>query len=66
MDRAPEAEKLDALPVGLAPGAKLIRPVAKGAVISWQDVQLDESSTVVKLRRQQDARPQQRRGDGRN
>ena len=66
MDRAPEAEKLDALPVGLAPGAKLIRPVAKGAVISWQDVQLDESSTVVKLRRQQDAPPQQRRGGERN
>ena len=55
MDRAAEARSLDALPVGLAPGAKVIVPVKKGAVIRWADVKLDESSTVVKLRRQQDA-----------
>jgi predicted homoserine dehydrogenase-like protein len=55
MDRAEEAVKLRALPVGLAPGAKVVRPVRKGAVIAWGDVRLDESSTVVKLRRQQDA-----------
>lgn len=55
MDRAEVVRQLKALPVGLAPGAKLIRPVATGAVITWDDVQLDESSTVVKLRRQQDA-----------
>lgn len=55
MDRAEEARKLDALPVGLAPGAKLVRRVRKGAVIAWTDVRLDESCTVVKLRREQDA-----------
>jgi len=55
MDRADEAKRLDALPVGLAPGAKVVKPVSKGAVIAWSDVQLDESSMVVKLRRQQDA-----------
>ena len=55
MDRAEEARKLDALPVGLAPGAKVVRRVAKGAVIAWADVKLDESSTVVKLRHEQDA-----------
>jgi predicted homoserine dehydrogenase-like protein len=55
MDRAEEAKKLDALPVGLAPGAKMVKAVGKGALITWADVQLDESSTVVKLRRQQDA-----------
>jgi len=55
MERADEARKLDALPVGLAPGAKVVRRVAQGAVVTWADVRLDEASTVVRLRRQQDA-----------
>ena len=55
MDRAEEARKLNALPVGLAPGARVARPLAAGAILTWQDVQLDEGSTVVKLRRRQDA-----------
>jgi predicted homoserine dehydrogenase-like protein len=54
IDRAEVARGLDALPVGLAPGAGVVRPVAAGAIITWEDVQLDEASTVVKLRRQQD------------
>lgn len=55
MDRAEVARELNALPVGLAPGAKVIRRVAQGEVVTWDDIELDESSTVVKLRRQQDA-----------
>jgi len=55
MDRAEVAAQLGALPVGLAPGARLVKAVRRGSVVSWSDVQLDESSTVVKLRRQQDA-----------
>jgi predicted homoserine dehydrogenase-like protein len=55
MDKAGEAAALRALPVGLAPGAKMVRPARKGEVISWDHVRLDELSTVVKLRRQQDA-----------
>jgi predicted homoserine dehydrogenase-like protein len=55
MDRAQEVAELDALPVGLAPGAKVTRPVDKGDVVTWNDVQLDESSTLVRLRRQQGA-----------
>lgn len=55
MDRAEEARALNALPVGLALGAKVARPVASGAIVTWDDVALDESSAVVKLRRQQDA-----------
>jgi predicted homoserine dehydrogenase-like protein len=54
MDEAPAVRALNALPVGLAPGARLTRPVPAGRVLNWDDVQLDESSTVVKLRRQQD------------
>jgi len=55
MDTFIEANRLDALPVGLAPGAKMVRPVLEGEIITWDDVQLDEQSTVTKLRRQQDA-----------
>ena len=55
IDRAEVARDLKALPVGLAPGAMVIRPVARGEVVTWEDVELDEDSTVVKLRRQQDA-----------
>jgi predicted homoserine dehydrogenase-like protein len=54
MDEAPAVRALNALPVGLAPGARLTRPVPAGRVLNWGDVQLDESSTVVKLRRLQD------------
>lgn len=54
MDRAEVIRESRALPVGLAPGAQVVRPVAAGAVITWEDVKLDEASTVVKLRRQQD------------
>jgi predicted homoserine dehydrogenase-like protein len=32
-----------------------VRAVAEGEVVTWQDVALDEESTVVRLRRQQDA-----------
>lgn len=56
MDRAEEAKRLNALPVGLAPGAKVAKPVLRGEIVTWSDVELDEESTVVKLRRQQDAR----------
>jgi predicted homoserine dehydrogenase-like protein len=55
MDRAEEARALNALPVGLAPGAEVLRPVKSGEIVTWNDVKLDENSVVVKLRRQQDA-----------
>jgi predicted homoserine dehydrogenase-like protein len=55
MDRAAEAMRAEALPVGLAPGARLKHRVWKGKIITWDDVELDEASSVVKLRRIQDA-----------
>ncbi len=54
MDLAEEARRLRALPVGLAPGAVVRRPVAGGQVVAWDDVTVDESSLLVQLRRQQD------------
>jgi predicted homoserine dehydrogenase-like protein len=55
MDEAKEVKKENALPVGLAIGAEIISPVSSGQIITWNDVRLNENSTVVKLRRQQDA-----------
>lgn len=52
--RAEDAKSKNALPVGLAPGAKIVSAVRKGTVITWDDVELYESSTLVKLRREQD------------
>jgi len=56
IDRSEEAEKLNALPAGLCPGARVIQTIRQGEVITWDDVELDESSTLVKLRRMQDGR----------
>lgn len=55
IDLAEEAYRLNALPSGLSPGARMIRPVSAGQIVTWEDVSLDEEATVVKLRRQQDA-----------
>jgi predicted homoserine dehydrogenase-like protein len=55
MDSADVTRDLNALPVGLAPGAKVARPSLAGKILTWEDVTLDESSRVVQLRRQQDA-----------
>jgi predicted homoserine dehydrogenase-like protein len=54
IDEARIARELNALPVGLAPGAKVVKPVVQGQVLTWDDVALDEDQTVVRLRRQQD------------
>lgn len=45
----------DLLPVGLAPSAKVVRKISAGSMVKWADVELDESSPVVRLRRAQDA-----------
>lgn len=54
MDRAENVRQQNGLPVGLALGAKVINPVPRGEIVTWEDVVLDEGSTVVKLRREQD------------
>jgi predicted homoserine dehydrogenase-like protein len=54
IERAEITAALNALPVGLAPGAKVVRSVSAGEIVTWDDVELDEDSLVVKLRRQQD------------
>jgi predicted homoserine dehydrogenase-like protein len=44
--------KLGALPLGLAHGAKLLRPVPAGQPVCWADVEVDESSDAVRIRHQ--------------
>jgi len=54
MDLAKETKKINALPVGLAPMAKMKTDKKKGEIITWDDVDLKEDEIVVKLRREQD------------
>jgi predicted homoserine dehydrogenase-like protein len=42
----------EALPLGLAHGARLIRDVAKDQTVSWADVEVDESLLAVRIRRE--------------
>jgi predicted homoserine dehydrogenase-like protein len=43
------------LPLGLSSGAKLIRPVAKDAYVTYDDVQLDETTLAFRIRKTQEA-----------
>lgn len=42
------------LPLGLAHNVRLKRAVAKGACVTWDDVEIDATSPAVKLRREQE------------
>jgi predicted homoserine dehydrogenase-like protein len=50
--RAADSRAAGALPIGLAHGVRLTRPVAAGANVTWADVQVDEGSAIMKLRRE--------------
>ena len=54
---APAATSLshEALPLGLAHGAKLIRDLPAGSTVSWNDVTVDESQFAVRIRRELEA-----------
>jgi predicted homoserine dehydrogenase-like protein len=53
-DRADHAAAMRALPIGLAKGAIVQKPVKKGAVITYDDIKMPDN-TVWKLRQLQDA-----------
>lgn len=55
IERADVARQARQLPLGLAVGATLVRPVAMGAALTWDDVVIQETQTIVRLRREQDA-----------
>ncbi len=54
-EKAHTARQQGLLPLGLADGAVLKRGIAKGEAIGYEDVSLNESSFVLKMRRLQDA-----------
>jgi predicted homoserine dehydrogenase-like protein len=54
VDRYERAAAMRALPVGIAKGAVLTRPVEKGQVLTYGDVSLPSNLVVVALRRLQD------------
>lgn len=50
----PDARALGAVPIGVGAGAVARRPIARGVTISEEDVTVDESTFVCRLRRLQD------------
>jgi len=53
----PAADSLaqNCLPLGLAHGFKVLRPIAAGQPVRWSDVAADEKSTAVRVRREMEA-----------
>lgn len=49
---AQESIALGGLPLGLAHGVKLLKPVKAGQAVSWSDVAFDANSTAVQFRRE--------------
>jgi predicted homoserine dehydrogenase-like protein len=55
---APAADSLaqDALPIGLAHGARLLRAIKAGRIVTWRDVEIDLNRPAVLARREMEAR----------
>ncbi len=49
-----DAVRQNALPIGIAKGATVRRTVAKGQILSYDDVELPQGSVIMKLRQLQD------------
>jgi predicted homoserine dehydrogenase-like protein len=47
--------QMGGLPLGLAHGVKLLRPVRQGQSLSWADVAIDTSTPACRLRREMEA-----------
>ena len=45
----------EALPIGLARGARLVSPVPRGGIVRWRDVSLQSGSEASTLRREMEA-----------
>jgi predicted homoserine dehydrogenase-like protein len=60
---AEDSMALGALPVGLAQGISLRNAVAKGEVVRWSDVTIDESQEPARLRREMERRLQRGRDE---
>ena len=58
IDDAGDFARDNAVPLGVLAGATLKHDVPVDHLLTYDDVELDESSTIVKLRRMQDAMPE--------
>jgi len=54
IERAEVAREQNLVPLGLTIGAKIKNPIKQGEAICYFDIELDETQTIVKLRREQD------------
>jgi len=52
---AATSKKMGGVPLGLAHGVKVVRPVAKGQSLSWHDVAMDTTTHAYKIRREMEA-----------
>lgn len=52
---AKDSLDLGGLPLGLAQGVKLKNDIAEGAKLTWSDVEIDEDSQAVRIRREMEA-----------
>jgi predicted homoserine dehydrogenase-like protein len=52
---ARDSVQIGGLPIGLANGVTLNRPVAANQCVRWSDVEVDESSQAVTVRRELEA-----------
>jgi predicted homoserine dehydrogenase-like protein len=49
------SKKMGGVPLGLAHGVKVVRPVARGQSLSWDDVAMDTTTHAYKIRREMEA-----------
>ena len=49
---AAKSVRMGAVPLGLAHSVKVVRPVRKGQVVTWDDVAMDTSTRAWQVRRQ--------------
>ena len=52
---AARSRAIGGLPLGLAHGVKVVRPVAKGQSLCWDDVAMDQGSAAYRVRREMEA-----------
>ena len=52
---AADSLALGGLPLGLAHGVKLVRPIPAHAVVRWDDVAIDAANVAVGFRREMEA-----------
>ena len=52
---AADSAAQDCLPLGLAHGWKVLRPVSAGQPLRWSDVAVDQNNAAVRVRREMEA-----------